>query len=194
MTIPEGHVLLGTSITGLGYWTRPTRISDIDLHKIYGDEISVDATGCTSECGLRNAFLYSEFREGLPVNIGNIYGNFFTEFIDCLWAKGLENAFGLEVKEGQPGKMIEFSFDIGLLLVKEEEVSAEVRKGTGQFTLRVTAWGITIDNGTVKQTGEKYCLEVKGEKHREIIVPDVTKVSDIVKILRDQGYLAMQST
>jgi hypothetical protein len=194
MTIPEGQILLGTSITGLGYWTTPTRISDIDLRKIYGDEISVDATGYIGDGGLRNALLYSQFREGLPINIGNIYGNFFTEFIDCLWAKGLENAFGLEVKQGQPGKMIEFSFDIGLLLVKEEEVKAEVREGTGQFTLRVTAWAITIDNGTVQHTGEKYCLEVKGEPHREIIVPSVTKVTDIVKILRDQDYLAMQST
>jgi hypothetical protein len=35
--------------------------------------------------------------------------------------------------------MIEFSFDIGLLLVKEKEVRKELRGGTGQFTLRVTA-------------------------------------------------------
>jgi hypothetical protein len=88
---------------------------------------------------MRNALLYSGFREGLPVNIGSIYGNFFTEFTDCLWAHGLENTFGLEVKQGLPRKMIEFSFDIGLLLVEEEEVRAELREGTGQFTLRVTA-------------------------------------------------------
>jgi len=88
--------------------------------------------------------------------------------------------------------MIEFSFDIGLLLVKEEEVRAEVREGTGQFTLRVTAWAITIDNGTVKHRGEKYCMEVPDEvpPHRTTIIPDKdARVSDIVKSLRDQGYL-----
>jgi hypothetical protein len=190
--ISEGQALLGTSIKGLGYWTRPTRISNIDLHKVYGYEMSVDVTSYTREGGMRNALLYSVFREGLPVNIGNICGNFFTEFTDCLWAHGLENSFGLEIKQGEPGKMIEFSFNIGLLLVKEEEVRAELREGTGQFTLRVTAWAITIHNGTVKHTGATYCLEVKGEPHRKIILPD-TEMLDIVKILRDQGYLVTQS-
>jgi len=98
----------------------------------------VDITGCIREGGMRNALLYSEFREGLPVNIGNIYGNFFTEFINCLWAHGLVNTFGLEIEQGQPKKMIEFSFDTGLLLIKEEKIRAELREGTGQFTLRVT--------------------------------------------------------
>jgi hypothetical protein len=88
--------------------------------------------------------------------------------------------------------MIEFPFNIGLLLVQEEEVSAELRQGTGQFTLRVTAWAITIDNGTVKHGGEKFCLEVPDEEppHRTTIVPKDARVSDIVKSLRDQGYLA----
>jgi hypothetical protein len=35
--------------------------------------------------------------------------------------------------------MIEFSFNTGLLLIGEEEVSQELKEGTGQFTLRVTA-------------------------------------------------------
>ena len=114
MTIPEGQALLGTSITELrGYWTRPTRISDIDVHKVSGYEISANRTRCTSEDGMGIALLYSEFREGLPVNIGNVDGNFFREFADCLWMEGLENTFGLEVIQGQPGKMIEFPFDIG---------------------------------------------------------------------------------
>jgi hypothetical protein len=99
----------------------------------------VDATGYIREGEMRNALLYSEFREGLPVNIRNNYGNFFMEFTDCLSAHGLENTFGLKVKQGQPRKMIKFSFNIGLLLVKEEEVRAELREGTGQFTLRVIA-------------------------------------------------------
>jgi hypothetical protein len=106
--------------------------------------------------------------------------------------EGLENTFGLEVKQDQPEKMIEFPFDIGLLLVREGEVRTEVRGETGPFTLRVTVWAITINNGSVEQRGTKYCLVVPNEipPHREIIVPDpVTNVSDIVESLRDQGYL-----
>jgi hypothetical protein len=48
----------------------------------------------------------------------------------------LENTLGLEVIQGQARKMIEFSFDIGSLLLKEEEVKVEVREeGRGQFKL-----------------------------------------------------------
>jgi hypothetical protein len=78
-------------------------------------------------------------------------------------------------------------------LVEEEELRAELREGTGQFTLQVTAWAITIDNGTVKHKGTKYCLKPPDEEHRPIIVPTPTaEVSDIVEILRDRGYLVTQ--
>jgi hypothetical protein len=86
MTLSKGQILLGTGITEpFGYWTRPTRISDIDLNKIYPHILSVDTTSYTSEGEKRNALLFpSEFREGSPVSVGNIDGNFFTEFTDCL--------------------------------------------------------------------------------------------------------------
>jgi len=198
MTISEGEALLGTSIAELhGYWIKPTRISDIDLNKVSGYEISANTTGFMSKGGIRSSLIYSEFREGLPVNIGNIDSNFFREFADCLRMEGLENTYGLEVKQGQPEKMIEFPFDIGLLLVGEEEVRPEVREGAGQFALRVTEWTITNNNGTVKHYGTKYCLVVPDETppHREIIVVDrYTRVSDIVESLRDQGLLVDRIT
>jgi hypothetical protein len=122
MAIPKGQILLGTSITEpLGYWTRPTRISDIDLQRIHSHIISVDTASYITED--KKANLYpSEFRKDTPVSIGNIDGNFFTEFTDCLCTRGWENSLGLEAIQGQAGKMIEFSFDIGSLLVKEEDV------------------------------------------------------------------------
>jgi hypothetical protein len=138
ITIPEGQILLGTSITEpLGYWTRPASISDIDLHKIHGHIFSVDTTSCMSEGEMRTTLLFpSEFREGPPVSVGTIDGNFFTEFTNCLWTRGLENTLGLEAIQGQAGKMIEFSFDIGSLLLKEEDVNTEVREERrGQFKL-----------------------------------------------------------
>jgi hypothetical protein len=147
--------MLGTSIIEpLGYWTRPIRISDVNSQKIYPYIISVDTAGYTTEDEKRILYT-SEFREGMPVSVRNINGNFITEFTDCLWAKGLENTFGLEAIQGQAGKMIEFSFDIGSLLVKEEEVKAEVREEiTGQFMIQETGWAVAVKDGTVYKTGE----------------------------------------
>jgi hypothetical protein len=83
--IPKGQALLGTSITELrGYWTRPTCISDIDLHRVSSYEISANRTRYISEDGIRTVLLYSEFCEGLLVNIRDVNGNFFREFADYL--------------------------------------------------------------------------------------------------------------
>lgn len=192
MTIPEGQIMLGTRITKpLGFWTRPARISDIDLRKIYGHIFSVDAARYTSEGEMRNALLFpSEFREGPPVSFGNIDGNFFTEFTDCLRTKGLENVFGLEVVQDQLGKMIEFSFDIGSLLLKEEEVNAEVRgEGKGQFKLQETGWSVMIEDETVYKTGETRCATF-ATGHVKVTDSKAKGVLDVVKILRDDGVLA----
>jgi hypothetical protein len=191
MIILKGQILLGTSITEpRGYWTRPIRISDVDSQKIYPHIISVDAAGCTTEDEKRILYT-SEFREGTPVNVGNIDGNFFAEFADCLWAKGWENTLGLEAIQGQSGKMIEFSFDIGSLLVKEEDVDAEVRGGRrGYVTLRETGWSVTVKDELVDKTGETRCVQYSNG-HVRATDTRVTSLSDAVKILRDEGVLAM---
>jgi len=192
-TIPEGQILFGTSITEpLGYWTRPTRISDIDLQKIHPHIISVDAASRTTEGEKRNALLFpSEFREGPPVSVGNIDRNFFTEFTDCLWTMGLENTLGLEVIQGHAGKMIEFSFDIGSLLLQEDKVAAEVRDGRrGHVILRETGWSVTVKDGLVDKTGETRCVQYS-TGHIKATDTRVKSLSDVVKILRDEGALAM---
>lgn len=187
--IPEGQILLGTSITEpLGYWTRPTRISDIDLHKIHGHIFSVDASSCKSESEKRLAvFSPPEFREGPPCSVGNINSDFFTEFIDRLLAKGLENTLGLEVVQGQAGKMIEFSFDVGSLLVQEDKVAAEVRDGRrGYVTLRETGWSVTVKDKLVNKTGETRCVQYS-TGHVRATDTRVKSLSDTVNILRDEG-------
>jgi len=192
-TIPEGQILFGTSITEpLGYWTRPTCISDIDLQKIHPHIISVDAASRTTEGEKRNALLFpSEFREGPPVSVGNIDRNFFTEFTDCLWTMGLENTLGLEVIQGHAGKMIEFSFDIGSLLLQEDKVAAEVRDGRrGHVILRETGWSVTVKDGLVDKTGETRCVQYS-TGHIKATDTRVKSLSDVVKILRDEGALAM---
>jgi hypothetical protein len=65
LTIPEGQILLGTSITEpLGYWTRPTCISDIDVHKIDPYIFSVGTASSITENEKRNIYLFlSEFRQ-----------------------------------------------------------------------------------------------------------------------------------
>jgi len=188
MTISEGHILLGNSIAEpLGYWTRPTAILDIDLQDIHGHIFSVDATSCT-----KNTLLFpSEFRDGPPVSVGNIDSNFFTEFTDCLWTKGWENTLGLEIIQGQAGKMIEFSFDVGSLLLKEEEVKAEVREEMrGQSMLRDTGWTVTVKDGVVYKTGETRCVTF-ATGHIKITDSKAKGASCAVKILRDEGVLAM---
>jgi len=184
MTIPEGQILLGTNITEpLGYWTRPTRISDIDLQKIHPHIISVDTASCMTEEGKKNAILSpSEFRTDPPVTVGNIDGNFFTEFTDCLWTNGLESTLGLEAIQGQAGKMIEFSFDTGNLLLKESDVR-------GQFEFRETGWTVTVKDGAVDKDGETRCVIVQGQ-HFKATTIHVKGVLDALKILRDEGVLA----
>ena len=193
MTLPEGQIMLGTGITEpLGFWTRPTRISDIDLNNIHGHIYSVDTTRHTDEGEMGNAPLFpSEFREGPPVSVGNISGNFFTEFTDCLRTKGLENVFGLEVVQGQNRKMIEFSFDTGSLLLKEELVNAEAQaEGKEQFKLQETGWTVVVKDGTVCKTGETRCATF-ATGHIKVTDSKAKGVSDVVKILRDDGVLAM---
>jgi len=143
---------------------------------------------------MRNSLLFpSEFREGPPVSVGNIDGNFFTEFTDCLWAKGLENTLGLKAIQGEAGKMIEFSFDIGSLLVKEEEVRAEVREEMrGQPMIQETGWAVMVKGGTVCTTGKTECwIYPPPTGHVKILNSKAKAVSDAVKILRDEGVLAM---
>ncbi|OAQ58150.1 hypothetical protein VFPPC_11602 [Pochonia chlamydosporia 170] len=187
-TIPEGQILLGTSITEpSGFWTRPTPISDIDLQNIHAHIISVDATSRTSGDERINSLLFpSEFREGPLVSVGNIDGNFFTEFTDCLWAKGLGNTFGLEAIQDQVGKMIEFSFDIGSLLLNEEEVKAEVR---AQLESRETGWAVKVKDGAVDKDGETRCI-IYPTGHVRATKGQVETVLDALKILREEGVLS----
>lgn len=161
----------------LGYWTTPKRITDVDLQKIHGHIFSVDTASCTREGEERNALLFpSEFREGPPVSVGNIDGNFFTEFTRCLRTKGLENTLGLEVIQGHAGKMIEFSFNFGNLLLRE----AEVR---GQFEFQETGWTVTIKDG------ETRCITYP-TGHIKASKTQVEGVLDALNILRDEGVLA----
>ncbi|KAF5127187.1 hypothetical protein E5D57_008115 [Metarhizium anisopliae] len=191
-TIPEGQILLGTGIKEpSGFWTRPTPISDIDLQNIHPHIISVDTNSCMGEDKMRSGLLFpSEFREGPPASIGSIESDFYTKFTDCLRTKGLENFFGLEVVQGQAGRMIEFSFDIGSLLLKEEDVKAEVTQGRrGQFELQETGWTITVKDGTACKTGETRCLFYT-TGHIKVTDSKAKGASDALKILRDEGMLA----
>jgi len=149
-------------------------------------------TGSINKDDKRNALLVpSEFREGPPVSIGNIDNEFFTEFTNCLWMKGLGNTLGLEAIQGQAGKMIEFSFDIGSLLLNEEEMRAEAREEMReQFKLEETGWTIAVKDGIVYKTGETRCATFT-TGHIRITDSKAKGVSDAVKILRDEGMLAM---
>jgi hypothetical protein len=182
ITIPKGHILLGTSITEpYRYWITLACIPDVDLQRVHRHIISVDITSCISESEKRNApLLPSEFCEG-PASSRNIDSNFFTEVTDCLWANGLENTLGLEAIQGQAGKMIEFSFDTGSLLL----IEATVR---GQFEFRETGWTVTVKDRAVDKDGEIRCLVYANGYVRATKI-QVKGALDALKILRDKGVL-----
>lgn len=185
--------MLGSTVTELsGFWTRPTPISDIELQNIHPHIISADVTSCKSEGENNNVHLFpSEFREGPPTSFENIDSQFFTEFIDCLRTKGLENALGLEVIQGPTGKMIEFSFDIGSLLLEEGQVTAEVRDEKGeQFKLQETGWAVTVKDGLVCKTGETRCV-MYSTGHIKFTDSKAKGVTGALQILRDEGVLAI---
>jgi hypothetical protein len=100
---------------------------------------------------------------------------------------------GLEAVQGEVGNMIEFSFDISNLLLKEEEVKAEVREVMrGQSMLRETGWTVTVKDGAVDQTGETRCVTYPPPTgHIKVISSQAKGVWDAVKILRDEGVLVM---
>ena len=86
--------------------------------------------------------------------------------------------------------MIEFSFDVGSILISEDDVNAEVKEErTGQFKLQETGWTITVDDGTVYKTGETRCI-MYSTGHVKFTDSKAKGVSDAVKILRDEGVLA----
>lgn len=173
-----------------GYWSRPRRIAEVDLQQIHGHIFSVDTTEAGERQKKGAVLVPSEFREGPPANIEHIEGNFYTEFTDYLWSKGLENTFGLEAIQGQSGKMIEFSFDIGNLLLSEDEVTEEVREERSKhFTLQETGWAVTVNDGVVDQTGETRCVTYT-TGHVKITNSQAKGLRDVIKILRDEQVLA----
>jgi hypothetical protein len=98
---------------------------------------------------------------------------------------------GLKVIQGQARKMIKFSFDIGSLLLKEEDVNTEVKKERrGQFKLQETGWTIIAKDGTVYKTGETRCATFPSGYVR-VTDSKIKGLSDAVKILRNEGVLAI---
>lgn len=183
MTIPEGKILLGTAVTeSAGFWTRLIPISEIDLQKIHPHTISADADRYAIKDKERHDSLTpSEFREGSPIALG-VCDEFFTEFSDCLWANGYENTLGLEAIRNQPGKMVEFTFDAGSLLLPESCVQ-------GDFEYQVTSWSITVKKGVVLKDGETRCVILQG-RHLRATKIQVKDFSDALRLLIDQGFVA----
>lgn len=190
MTIPESHVLLGTRISNpSGFWIAPTHVSKIDRSNIRNHVLSVDVTGpAGSGNGNESLPLPSEFREGLPADIGNI--DFKTELASYIQENGLETIFGVDIIEDKPLKMIEFSFQIGNILLGTDDVNLEVLKQQGyQFKLLETAWRVKVENGLTDNSGEVVCVVTSTAGH--LRVTDTAKgLWDVVESLRSGGFLS----
>jgi hypothetical protein len=181
MQIPVGQILLGTRITDIGYWTAPTCIPE-DLDNIHGHTFAVDATSEEEDVRLFPV----DFREGPAPSMGNVDCRLFVEFNAYLQAKGLGNIFGLQIAQGEARRMVEFSYEIGNLLVEEGKVKAEMIGGGKEVKLQETAWTATVKDGIISQAVEIRCVVIAGV-HREVEVP--VNELDIVKILEDEGVL-----
>jgi len=182
----EEQILLGTNITD-GYWTRPVSVHNTNLQQIHGHIFSINTLNCAN--GYKNGTLFpSEFREGPSINIGSMDNNFIADFTDYLWKHGWESTFGLEVMD--LGKMIEFSFDIGSLLLDEDRVTAEMKEeNSRQFKFQNTGWRIKVaDDGAVDQTGEIRCV-IYAAGHVKITNGQIKNVLDVMEILEKEGVL-----
>jgi hypothetical protein len=191
MPIQEGQILLGTRIMGApyapGYWIAPSDIPK-DLSNIHGHIYVVD----TSREG-RGRLLPAEFREGPPASIESVDGSFFTVFIDYIETNGLENTFGLETIQDQSGKSIEFSFDVGNLLVEEIGVKADIVSGRREMLkLQETVWAITVDGETVCTTGESRCVKFSDGKHTKVTNTKAKSALDVLRILQDEDILVRE--
>jgi hypothetical protein len=70
-------------------------------------------------------------------------------------------------------------------------VAAEVRDGRrGYVTLRETGWSVTVKDELVDKTRETRCVQYS-TGHVKATDTRVKSLSDAVKILRDEGALAM---
>lgn len=123
----------------------------------------------------------SEFREGCPSVVIDIDEKFFADVTHCICKHNLENIFGLEVVHGEIGKMIEFTFDSGSLLLSQ----AEVKKRLESIE---TGWAITVKDGLVDKNGETRCLIAQG-KHVKATKADVKGWLDALKVLQDDGVI-----
>ncbi|KAB5515599.1 hypothetical protein GE09DRAFT_575937 [Coniochaeta sp. 2T2.1] len=185
-TIPDGHIQLGKSIPhSRAFWTRPTPIDEVDLKNIHAYVLSLD--NCLPDTGQYAPLIPSEFREGPPGNVRNISTDFVKEFVDCLRTNGLENMFGLELREAPDRTMIEFSFHTASLLLGDEDVRAEVRQ---QAVLQVTGWAVAVKDGNVLSTGEKRCAVLADGVHRPLTNTKFNDASDALKYLQEKGYIS----
>lgn len=167
----------------LGFWTKSTPVSDVDLERIHPHVLSVNTTTISNEDKSNAMLSPSEFREGPPEST-DIDAHFFAEIANCLCANNLEYSIGLEAIQGQSEKMIEFSFDAGSLLLKEAVVK-------GQFDFLETVWAVTED-GAVDKDGETRCVIVQGQHHK-VTKAKINGASDVLRILEAEGVVVVST-
>jgi hypothetical protein len=191
MPIPEGQILLGTVIGNApnapGYWVTPSNFPK-DLHNIHGHVFAVD-----TDVDNRGHLLPAEFREGPPESIENVDSGFFKAFIDYLQNNNLETIFGLEAIQGQHKKLVEFSFDVGNLLLEEGRVRMDIiAQEGGPFELQDTVWSVVAKDKIVQHTtGETRCVTFK-TGHVRMTNSKVTMSGlDVLRILEDEGVLVI---
>lgn len=144
---------------------------------------------------MRNALLFAyehNFCEDPPVSTRNIDGNFFAEFTDCLIATGLEKSPGLEVTQGRTARFIEFSSDIGSLVLSHRRGGEDGGEGRNEQTAHASRHKMNELSrsrvGMPSRLGRRSALFVRLAMSKSPTVR-VMGVADAVKLLRNEGIL-----
>lgn len=179
--IPADHVLLSRRLKECyGYWSAPIQTACVDWNHVRGSSYCLDSSG---------NFSPTEFQAGLPDRTLQVNPQFldaFREYIQTnnLGTNNLGTRFGLQVLGESDEKMIEFSYDIGNILLPERAVTMKTQAPNVQF--RTTAWTVTRNGDLVDHDGKTDCVVVLG-RHGQ--VTKLENVSEVLNSLRDEGFL-----
>lgn len=191
LKLPDRQISLRTRLGDSSeFWIAPAPIDKIDPRKLRPHIISVNAFKPTeNECEENYPLLsICEFREGPPVDLDS-YSDFLREFADCIRKRRFEDTYGLELADGQPQKMFEFSSKVGSVLLREDMVEPKVREGRGgQLKLQCTTWAVTVKDGSVDAEGNMICI-VRPDGNHPRGKDSVECPYDFMNTLRDEGYL-----
>jgi hypothetical protein len=140
-------IMLGTQFENpLCWWTRPTKIQDINLKGIHGHIFKLSPDG---------RFLPYEYRTG-PLGDMNLDHAFYQELAQYLYKNNLEELLGIQVLNDLPKPMAEIVFETGTAMLE----ASQMRFGEQG---KITGWYVVDQDGIVDFKGNESHYPKPGE-------------------------------